>query len=422
MTSPATSNDVEQLREQLIRRLVDLDAIRSPRVERAIRAVPRHLFVPEDEPEMAYEAERALVTKRDENGVSLSSISAARIQAMQLEQARVKAGNRVLEVGSGGVNAAYLYELAVEEPETPDEQARGEVTTIDIDPDVVERARKLLPAAGYGHVRALVADAAHGVPEHAPYNRIVITVEAPDLSVALVDQLDATDARMVLPLRLRGLTRSLSFTREGDHLVARDPELCGFVPMRGDDAQQQTLLFLHNEEGNEVGLRLDHPTVEVDGDALRAAFAGPKAESWSGFTIESGKSYDPLDLWLATALDGYARLTATAKARKSDLVAAWSPMGLSALVWGGTSFAYMALRQANEERSEWEFGAVGHGPAAQEAADRLTAEMGVWDREHRGQLPEIRAYRAGTPDAELAAGRVVDRRNFRFTISWPKSS
>jgi protein-L-isoaspartate(D-aspartate) O-methyltransferase len=227
---------------------------------------------------------------------------------------------------------------------------------------------------------------------------------------------------MVLPLRLRGLTRSMSFTREGDHLVARDPEVCGFVPMRGADAQQQTLLILHTEEGKDVGLRLDNVDVAVDGDALRAAFAGPATETWSGVTIETGKSYDGLDLWLATALDGYARFTATQKARKSGLVAAWSPMGLSAIVAGGKSLAYMTQRPANEDRTEYEFGAVGHGPDAQDAAECLVAQMRVWDRDHRGQVPEIRAYRAGTPDAELAPGRVVDRRNFRFTISWPASS
>ena len=420
MTNDTTAATADELRDRMIHQLKELDAIRTPGVERAIRAVPRHLFVPEDSLERAYEPERAVVTKHDENGVSLSSVSAARIQAFMLEQAEAEYGMDVLEVGSGGVNAAYLDEIVGTTDGEDETREPGQVTTIDIDPEVIARAERLLRAAGYDRVRTLVADAAHGVPQHAPYQRIIVTVEAADLSTALVDELDQDNGRMVLPLRLRGLTRSMSFTWEDGHLVARDPELCGFVPMRGADAQQQTLLVLHNGEGKEVGLRLDG--VDADGDALRAAFVQPRVEAWSGVTIASGTSYDPLDLWLATVCDGYSRLTATRAARHADLVGSWSPMGISAVIVGGKSFGYMALRPANEDRTEWEFGAIGHGPDAQEAAGLVVSETRVWHREHREQAPEIRAYRAGTPDAELAAGRVVDRRNFRFTISWPKSS
>lgn len=402
----------EDQREQMIRSLTRLGAIRSPRVEAAMRAVPRHLFIPEDTVEQAYEPERAYVTKKV-NGVSLSSVSAARIQAFMLEQADVQSGMNVLEVGSGGVNAAYLSELV---------GVTGEVTTIDIDPDVIDRARKLLPAAGYGRVHALVADGAGGEPGHAPYQRIVVTVGAADLPAALVDQLDPEDGRIVVPLRLRGLTRSVAFTGEGNHLVAGEPEVCGFVPLRGAEAMQPTLLVLNEGDEEEVGLRLDAPDVEVDGGAVRAAFRGPVAESWSGVNLATGTSFDGLEMWLATACDGYVRMSATRKAKESGLVRTWSPAGVSAIVHNGTSLAYLVMRPVTPEKQQWEFGAVGQGPDAQEAADLLTAAMRIWDREHRGHSPEIRAYRAGTLDAELAPGRVVDRRNFRFTISWPAGS
>ena len=402
----------EAQREQMIRSLTNLGAIRSSRVEEAMRAVPRHLFIPGDSVEQAYEPERAFVTKK-EQGVSLSSVSAARVQAFMLEQAEVQPGMRVLEVGSGGVNAAYLAELV---------GMTGEVTTIDIDPDVIERAQKLLPAAGYGRVHTLVTDGAGGEPGHAPYHRVVVTVGAADLPAALVDQLDQEDGRIVMPLRLRGLTRSVAFTREGGHLVAGEPEVCGFVPMRGADALQQTLLVLHEGDGEEVGLRVDAPGVEVDGEAVRAAFPGPVAESWSGVNLATGTSFDGLDLWLATACDGYVRMSATRKAKENGIVRTWSPAGVSAVVHNGKSLAYLVMRPVTPEKNTYEFGAVGQGPDAQEAADLLTAEMRTWDRDHRDDSPVIRAYRAGTPDAELAPGRVVDRRNFRFTISWPVGS
>ena len=86
--------------------LLGLGAVRSEPVARAVLAVPRHVFMPEVALDRAYAAEFALTTKRDWNGVALSSVSAARIQGYMLEQAGIEPGMRVLEIGSGGYNAA----------------------------------------------------------------------------------------------------------------------------------------------------------------------------------------------------------------------------------------------------------------------------------------------------------------------------
>ena len=88
------------LREQMVQYLVEHGDARTPSVVAALRRVPRHLVAGAD-PERAYSPEKALVTKRSADGVGLSSVSAARIQAMQLEQADLLPGMRVLEVGSG---------------------------------------------------------------------------------------------------------------------------------------------------------------------------------------------------------------------------------------------------------------------------------------------------------------------------------
>ncbi|HEU0088834.1 MAG TPA: methyltransferase domain-containing protein [Pseudonocardiaceae bacterium] len=76
---------------------------------------------------------------------------------------------RILEIESGGYNAALIAELVGE---------AGEVTTVDIDPDVVDRARNCLTVAGYHKVNVVLADAESGVPEHAPYDRVIATVGA----------------------------------------------------------------------------------------------------------------------------------------------------------------------------------------------------------------------------------------------------
>lgn len=398
---------IAELREGLIATLRKLKAVRSQEVEDAVRAVPRHLFVPEDSLEKAYAAERALVTKRDERGVSVSSVSAARIQAFMLEQADIRPGMRVLEIGSGGYNAALIAELV---------GAGGQVTTIDIDPDVVDRARRLLPAAGYGQVNALVADGEHGEPGHAPYDRIVVTVEAAGIAAAWFDQLTET-GRIVAPLRMRGLTRSVAFQREDGHLVARDYEVCGFVPMRGTGARDQQLIVLHDGEDDHVGLRLEDAG-HVDADRLRDAFRQPRSEAWSGVTMDRGLPYDDLDLWLATTVDDYALLAATRPARDRGLVASSSPMGVSALLQeGGDSFAYLTMRPTTPEREVFEFGAVAHGPEAGKAADRLVAQIQTWDRDYRGKRAGLAAYPATTPAAQLPAGRVLEAGAFHLTIS-----
>ncbi|HET9896690.1 MAG TPA: hypothetical protein VFQ44_17305 [Streptosporangiaceae bacterium] len=122
-----------------------------------------------------------------------------------LEQAAIEPGMRVLEIGSGGYNAALIAELV---------GPSGAVTTVDIDPDVTGRATELLAAAGYGQVRVVLADGTGGEPAGAPYDRIMVTVEAADIAPAWVTQL-VPQGRLVVPLRVCSLTRSVVRTPRG---------------------------------------------------------------------------------------------------------------------------------------------------------------------------------------------------------------
>src|SRR2546429_552352 len=88
----------------------------------------------------AYGAMVAPVTKKDEHGADLSSVSAPWLQARMIAQAGIEPGMSVLEVGSGGYNAALLAEVTGKE---------GRVVSIDIDPDVTGRATAALAATGY---------------------------------------------------------------------------------------------------------------------------------------------------------------------------------------------------------------------------------------------------------------------------------
>ncbi|MBT2402020.1 MULTISPECIES: methyltransferase, FxLD system [unclassified Streptomyces] len=201
----------EALRTAMVDQLVRAGTIRSKPVEAAFRTVARHAFAPEAPLVQAYAAHDAVPTKKNEHGIAISSVSAPDVQAMMLEQAEAQAGMRLGEVGSGGYNAALMAEVA-----GPD----GSVVTIDIDPDVTDRARRLLDAAGYEGVRVVLADAEHGFPDTGTLDLLIVTVGAWDIPPAWTDQL-AEDGRLVVPLRTRGLTRSIAFDRDGDRLVSR---------------------------------------------------------------------------------------------------------------------------------------------------------------------------------------------------------
>lgn len=396
----------QHLRDAMVRRLIELGAARTPDVVAAFRVVPRHLATPEVDIAKTYDAEFAAVTKTDSGGVDISSVSAPRVQAMQIEQAGIRPGMNVLEIGSGGVNAAYLAHLVGDQ---------GHVVTMDIDPDVTRRAEAFLRAADYDRrVTVVTADGEHGVPDRAPFDRIVVTVQAADIPPAWVDQLK-DGGRLVVPLRMRGMTRTVALIRDGDHLVSDGLELCGFVPMQGLGEMRMRLVTLHEEPGEEIALRLDdHP--EPDADALRAALRMPRAETWSGITVAGDESLEHLDLWLATALDNLPLMAAKVGARKRGLVASASPVGVPTLV-DEDSFAYRTARPTDVP-DRFDLGAIGHGPRGQKVADRLAQEIRVWDRDHRRQHAHIEVHPAGTPVDLLPAGRIIDRPHTRVSITW----
>ncbi|MGW1674502.1 methyltransferase, FxLD system [Streptomyces sp. NPDC002324] len=397
----------QQLRDAMVKRLIELGAARSTRVVAAFRSVPRHLATPEVDMAKTYEAEFAPVTKTDPTGVNISSVSAPRIQAMQIEQADIQPGMNVLEIGSGGVNAAYLAEMVGEQ---------GHVVTMDIDHDVTQRAEDFLKATGYDRiVTVITADGEHGVPGHAPYDRIVVTVQAADIPPAWVHQLKE-GGRLVVPLRMRGMTRTVAFVRDRERLVSDGFELCGFVPMQGVGENRVRLVLLHDVEGEEIVLRLDgHP--EPDAKALSVALGRPRVEAWSGVTVAGDESTEHLDLWLTTALDNLPLMAAKIGARQRGLVASASPIGVPTLV-DGDSFAYRTARPTDDP-DRYELRVIGHGPQARKVADRLVEEIQVWHSDHRAQRAHIEVHPAGTPDDRLPAGRLIDRPHTRVTITWP---
>jgi protein-L-isoaspartate(D-aspartate) O-methyltransferase len=382
---------VSELREQ--------DAIRSEPVAAAVTAVPRHLFAPGEPLQAAYAAQGIVVAKRNPDGRALSVMSAAHLQAVMLEQAGIEPGMRVLEVGSGGYNAALIQELT---------GSGGKVTTVDIDPDITARARACLDAAGYNRVDVVLADANGGVPAGAPYDRIIITAGAWDVPPAWIAQL-SPQGRLVVPLRVRCLTRSIAFDREEAGLVSRDYCLARFVPVQGDGAYDERKVMLRDG----IALETDDPDVRPDVAALGRALDSPRLERWSGAAWDLP---DELELYLTLSLPRVVRLYASEDVIDQGTVGPAALMGVPALV-ADDSLAYRTRRE-NESTGGFESGVIAHGPQAEALADQYLDLLRQWARNHRRRgAAKFRYMPARLAPTPLPPGTVTKRHGV-VTVSW----
>lgn len=180
-------------------------------VLRAMSAVPRHELVPAEVRQFAY----------DDNPLPIGfgqTISQPYIVAYMTQAADIAPGDKVLEIGTGsGYQAAVLAELA------------RDVYSIEIVPELAERARRDLHRLGYRNVHVRAGDGYAGWPEHAPFDAIVVTAAPDHVPPALVEQL-AVNGRMVIPVgdrvqEMRVITRTARGVTEERTIPVR------FVPL-----------------------------------------------------------------------------------------------------------------------------------------------------------------------------------------------
>lgn len=222
------------LRRELVQKLKALGVLRDPRVEAAMITVPRHSFAPWLTMEKAYANEsHALPGACEVPGASVespaSTISQPAAVALMLEQADLKPGQNVLEIGAGsGYNAALIAYIV---------GTHGRVVTVDIEGWVVASARTHLAAAGVTNVSVVLGDGGLGFAPRAPYDRILATVGAWEIPLAWFDQL-APHGKIAAPVHLSGGPHDhdyLVLEREGNHLVGRSKTPLSMVLMRGGE-------------------------------------------------------------------------------------------------------------------------------------------------------------------------------------------
>jgi protein-L-isoaspartate(D-aspartate) O-methyltransferase len=210
----SSSDEYKAGREQMVREQIEARGIRDARLLAALRKVPRHLFVPPEEQDEAYNDYPLAIGHAQ-------SISQPYVVAYMTEALELKPRDRVLEIGTGsGYQAAILAELV------------AEVYSIEIVEPLAKQAEARLRRLGYSNVQVRAGDGYRGWPEAAPFDAIIVTAAPGHVPQPLVDQL-REGGRMVLPLGQwdQELVR-LRRTREG---IRREYLLpVRFVPMTGE--------------------------------------------------------------------------------------------------------------------------------------------------------------------------------------------
>jgi protein-L-isoaspartate(D-aspartate) O-methyltransferase len=189
--------------------------IRDLAVLRAVRMVPRHLFVPESVRHRAYD-DAALPIG------SSQTISQPWVQARYLELLSLTGRERVLEIGTGsGYQTALLAMLC------------DAVFSVERITGLAQRAREALAEAGIRNVTVLVGDGTLGWRPFGPYDAILVAAASPEIPAPLVEQL-APGGRMVIPLGDRANQTLTLVRREGDQLRTTTVADVRFVPLLGE--------------------------------------------------------------------------------------------------------------------------------------------------------------------------------------------
>ena len=187
--------------------------ITDQRVISAMRAVPRHAFVPEAFAGRAY----------DDTALPIGdgqTISQPYTVAFMTQALGVKDGDTVLEIGTGsGYQAEVLATMGVR------------VFSIEMNHGLLARARKVLDQQRL-RVATRVGDGTVGWNEHAPYNGIIVTAAAPDIPEPLLKQL-AEGGRLVIPVGEMEMQSIVICTRRGDEYTKREEHGFKFVPLIG---------------------------------------------------------------------------------------------------------------------------------------------------------------------------------------------
>jgi protein-L-isoaspartate(D-aspartate) O-methyltransferase len=387
----------------MIAELAESGVLTAPGIEAAFRAVSREVFAPAGTPvELLYAIHDALRTRFADDGMALSSLSAPVMHAGNLAQAEIQEGQRVLEIGSGGPNAAMLAHLV---------GPAGTVVSVDIDEGVTTRTRTGLEQLGLtDRVEIVTADAAEHLGRGV-FDRIMVTVSPWSLPPTWVEQL-APDGILVVPIQVApGLQRIIGFRKQDGRLISESTVPGGFVPLQGAGLFDPPSALLTGPSGKSVTFKFTNEIPESFGVSDHV-LASEAVEAWSGVIYKNRTIWLDLLTYLLVQPGACAMEAEDPADRGSD-------MSFYPALVDGASFAALHRRPATE--TTLEVGAIGKGPDAARLTRRLADTIARYGAHHRGAEPLFQWWPAGTePDDHVSSSvAVLPRSHGTLMISWP---
>jgi len=211
--------------DELIRRLRNSGYLSTEAMEHAVRTVPREEFVHPSNRQYAYRDTPLSI------GLG-QTISAPHMCVIMCEGMKLRPGHKVLEVGAGsGYHAALCAEMVA----PADSQKQGHVYTVEIVKGLIEFAKSNLERTGYSdRVTLIHGDGGLGLPEYAPFDRVLVAAAAPTIPEPLIDQLSPSGI-MLIPIGGRGLFQELVMIEkdEDGNISHRNWGGVAFVPLTG---------------------------------------------------------------------------------------------------------------------------------------------------------------------------------------------
>lgn len=207
----------KQLRHRMVEEQLVPRDITDERVLEAMRTVRRHEFMPEHVRDLAYIDSPVRIGYEQ-------TISQPYIVAFMTQELGLEPHHKLFELGTGSGYQAAVASLLVDE-----------VFTVEIVPELAERASEDLERLGHENVHVRQGDGWAGWPDEAPFDRIIVTAAAPELPEPLLEQL-ADGGRMIIPVGPAGGRQDLYLvwkTRDGE-LKSRAILPVRFVPVTGD--------------------------------------------------------------------------------------------------------------------------------------------------------------------------------------------
>jgi protein-L-isoaspartate(D-aspartate) O-methyltransferase len=406
----APAVNAEALRAALVETLRARGRLQSPAIAAAFAQVPRHLFVPHVSLEEAYR-NTFIATKRQPDGEVISSSSQPEIMAIMLDQLDLRPGQRVLEIGAGtGYNAALLAHVVGDE---------GRVTTLDLDDDIVAEARAHLAAAGVTGVRVVCADGWAGCVEAAPFDRIILTVGAHDISPTWRAQL-APGGRLVLPLGLPAVQVSVAFAERDGMLESVSVRPCQFMRLRGSAAISMRQEPVGPAPAPRVWLRAGHA---MEGAAVHALLQAPARTLATGLSAQGRELYAGLIAWVGLHEPTSGWFVAQGEARAAGLVPSFVGDGVEAAATYGlfepsAVALFVRLEPPPDADGGLAIGIRAHGEAT--LGERLRATTLAWNEAGRPDVERlrIRAYPTEAPCEPQPQEIVLTRPCTRLVLEW----